>query len=642
MAIIGDVFGLTSIYERQVENIANDNFESWPESATYGYFGGGRSSSPYVDTIDRLDFSNETISLPGNNLSQARSRLAAVSSSSYGYFGGGLDSPPTTYHCTIDRLDFSNETISVSGTGLPYYRVMQGGTSSNSYGYFGGGYNGSIYLATIDRIDFSNETISIPGSFSVARENLAAVSSTSYGYFGGGYVSPSIYHCTIDRLDFSNETTSTPFGAGNGLSQAKNNLAATESNSYGYFGGGYSFPPNTYYCTIDRLDFSNETMSAPGKDLSQGRSGLSAVSNSSYGYFGGGYSQPATPDYISTIDRIDFSNETTSAPGNNLTEARNGLAGVSGGASYRLSGSKTYGYFAGGGAENGSPPPSYNLNTTYARLNFSSETFAAVIYGIGYTFNQYRRYLAAVSSSSYGYFGGGEGGPTVSTWSNQERLDFSNETFSRPDNYLPSGKYGLAGCSSSSYGYFGGGSPLTMKIQRLDFSNETFSSPGNGLSQARTNLAATESNSYAYFAGGDTNETTVDRLDFSNDTTTVNNPMPYGRGGVAALSSNSYGYFGGGTSGTSAPNYTNITRRLDFSNHTFSAPNNLLLSQARADLAGTSSNSYGYFAGGDNHFPSPSPISLCTIDRLDFSSETISVPGTGLPQPRQDHAAVSN
>ena len=41
MPIIGDVFGLTSIYEKQVENIDNNNFESWPESATYGYCGGG-------------------------------------------------------------------------------------------------------------------------------------------------------------------------------------------------------------------------------------------------------------------------------------------------------------------------------------------------------------------------------------------------------------------------------------------------------------------------------------------------------------------------------------------------------------------------------------------------------------------------
>ena len=78
MAIIGDVFGLTSIYERQVENIGNNNFESWPESATYGYFGGGLGP-PQVATVDRIDFSSETFSAPGNNLPQARSGLAAVS-----------------------------------------------------------------------------------------------------------------------------------------------------------------------------------------------------------------------------------------------------------------------------------------------------------------------------------------------------------------------------------------------------------------------------------------------------------------------------------------------------------------------------------------------------------------------------------
>jgi len=109
MAIIGDVFGLTSIYERQVENIANDNFESWPESATYGYFGGGGTPVPSLATVDRIDFSNETTSAPGNNLTQSRSGSGAVSSSSYGYFGGG-SAPP--YVTTVDRLDFSNETFS--------------------------------------------------------------------------------------------------------------------------------------------------------------------------------------------------------------------------------------------------------------------------------------------------------------------------------------------------------------------------------------------------------------------------------------------------------------------------------------------------------------------------------------------------
>jgi len=40
------IFGLDRVYKKQVQNVKNDNFESWPESATYGYFGGG--CTPYL------------------------------------------------------------------------------------------------------------------------------------------------------------------------------------------------------------------------------------------------------------------------------------------------------------------------------------------------------------------------------------------------------------------------------------------------------------------------------------------------------------------------------------------------------------------------------------------------------------------
>ena len=68
-----------------------------------------------------------------------------------------------------------------------------------------------------------------PGNnLSQARSNLAATQSSSDGYFaagGEGATRP----CTIDRLDFSSETTSTPFGAGNGL-PAGNTGSAAVSN----------------------------------------------------------------------------------------------------------------------------------------------------------------------------------------------------------------------------------------------------------------------------------------------------------------------------------------------------------------------------------------------------------------------------
>ncbi len=73
------VFSLEESRVLQVKNISENNFKYWPESATYGYFaGGGTSPTVYVSTIDRLDFSNETVSTPTPKLSSGRSGLAAT------------------------------------------------------------------------------------------------------------------------------------------------------------------------------------------------------------------------------------------------------------------------------------------------------------------------------------------------------------------------------------------------------------------------------------------------------------------------------------------------------------------------------------------------------------------------------------
>ena len=118
------IFSLNEVRTEQIKNIANNNFESWPESATHGYFGGGYDTPTTpttirICTIDRLDFFTETVSAPGNDLTQGRSSLAGVSNSNYGYFGGGRTASPPFFACTIDRLDFSNETVSAPGNNLP-------------------------------------------------------------------------------------------------------------------------------------------------------------------------------------------------------------------------------------------------------------------------------------------------------------------------------------------------------------------------------------------------------------------------------------------------------------------------------------------------------------------------------------------
>ena len=76
---VGDVFGLSYVYDKQVENVDKRNFASWSESGLYGYYGGGQPT--FISTIDRLDFSTETVSVPTPKLSAVKGQLSALSNS---------------------------------------------------------------------------------------------------------------------------------------------------------------------------------------------------------------------------------------------------------------------------------------------------------------------------------------------------------------------------------------------------------------------------------------------------------------------------------------------------------------------------------------------------------------------------------
>ena len=568
------VFGLGEVRTEQIDR-------TWSESANYGYFAGGDSQTPdEVCTIDRMDFSSETVSLPASSLSAKRYGLAAVSSSNYGYFGGGEG--PTRF-CRIDRLDFSTETAGLTAN-LTQARRRLGGVSSSDYGYFLGGTSPIGTICTIDRIEFSSDTVSLRDSeLTQKRTDAATVSTPNYGYMAAGR-DPAIL-CSVDRIDFSNETVAIVAH----LPQRRYSLAGASSSDYGYFAGGFA-PP--WVNTIDRIDFSNETTAAPGNNIDLAGNGLSGISNLNYGYFGGG----GTATRRCAINRIDFSNETVTAPGTyQLTQARKELAGVSGGKS---------------------------INSRGVRKGTDKD-------GKGI-------------SSTYGYFGGGSTppGPTVATI---DRIDFSNHTTSAPGNNLTQARYGVAVVSNSNYGYIAGGfeSNWYATIDRLDFSNETVVGPsahGANLIQARAGLAAVSNSNYGYFAGGERFdfECTIDRLDFSTETVavpSVGDELTKARQFLGAVSNSNYGYFGGGRT---PPTVVTIDR-IDFSTETVSLPGNNL-TQARSGIAGVFSSNYGYFGGGFDG------SRFCTIDRIDFSNETVVGPpvhGANLTQARNSVAGVS-
>ena len=614
------VFGLGEVRTEQIDR-------TWLESANYGYFAGG-DTPPFVCTIDRIDFSNETVSQPGPSLTKARNSLRAVASSDYGYFAGGRESYPTPI-CTIDRIDFSSETVAVPPVGdqLTEARASFAAVSNSNYGYFAGGF--SPQVCTIDRIDFSSETVSLPGpSLTKARDGLTAVPSSDYGYFVGG----NPISCTIDRIDFSTEIVAVP-PVGNELTQGRYGLATVSNSNYGYFAGGFAGP---YVDTIDRIDLFNETTSAPGNNLTQARGFFGGVSNFNYGYVGGGITPPFAK--VATIDRIDFSTETVAGPashGANLGQNIASNSAVSGGKRINARGvrkgtdkdgkgiSSTYGYHIGG-------YPTPNMLKVLKR-DYSTETVSSA--------NNLPRGRTPTAemrvNRNYAYISGSTPIPGKQEQCTIDRLDFSNDTVA-DFGLMPERKAGGMTVATSSYGYYCGGKlgnpfgtdPTFCVIDRLDFATEVTTSPTHLLTE-RYGVGHEVSNpNYGYFVGTDstpgglTDNCTVERLDFSTETVTaptVTNPRGQLWSKVESLASfqdSNYGYFAGGYHTT----YVSEIDRLDFSNETFTKDMNL--GQRRSFLSGTENNNYGYVSGGKTFIP-PN-VNVSTTDRIEFSTNTVS------------------
>ena len=573
-----------------------------PFGTNFGYFGGGWSS---MSTVDRVDYSNDTATASSKGpLSDGRSTLGAAGNTSFGYFGGGFG-PKST----VDRVDYSNDTATASSKGpLSESRRDVTATGNASFGYFGGG---EPDTSTVDRIDYSNDTATAvaKGPLTTNRKRAAATGNQNFGYFGGG-----LGTSRVDRVDYSNDTANaSPKGP---LSGSKQYLAATGNSNFGYFGGGSS-PDKS---TVDRIDYNNDTATAsPKGPLSVARYHLAATGNDSFGYFAGG--APGAP--FSLIDRVDYSNDTaTASPKGPLSSNRRSMAGSSSHAdglpttqagivNYQPGTLSTFntGYFGGG---------AYNAVTTVDRIDYNNDTVAASPKG---PLSQARTDLAATSSSSFGYFGGGypqQGGAGAVT--TIDRISYFNDTRTASvKGPLRHVRVRHAATGNADFGYFGGGqgpglSPSDLSsVDRVDYSSDNVTTVEKGsLSSARYYLAATGNQDFGYFAAGRApDKSTVDRIDYSSDTATASpkGPLSSTRQKMAATGNASFGYFGGGN-----PSLTTVDR-IDYSNDTATAATKSPLQEGRHQSAATGNQDFGYFAAGR----SPDKSS---VERIDYSNDT--------------------
>ena len=282
-------------------------------SAAYGYFIGGENNASYLTRNDRVDMLNETVSQVTN--APPGSKVACVSASGQrGYHIMGEN--PGGSSSNITRIDLTNETFYDAGTNFPVASTSaKPYVKSTSYAYINRG------ASAVETLDFETETFKPEQFHNVqSRSNSMNASTPQYGYVAGGTVSD------IERLDFVSESRTTldanlpaALNLGSGINQTRNGDV--------YFIGG----DNAAGSQVSRFSIATETISNPGNPITKYHALGGATQNENYGYLAAGFPFPSSPGGMSTMARIEFENDTTSNPGNFLTQSRYSIGSLSNG-----------------------------------------------------------------------------------------------------------------------------------------------------------------------------------------------------------------------------------------------------------------------------------------------------------------------
>jgi len=302
-------------------------------------------------------------------------------------------------------------------------------------GFFGGGQNGPR-SNVIDYIDIilAISNASDKGDLTAARQNLAAVNGLTYGFFGGGdevsadnnvieYIGVTVpINNAIDKGD---------------LSKYRDSLAGNNGTTLGFFAGGIgsNSSPNSAVDIIDYIDITITTGNALDKgDLTVPRHTFAANNGTTLGFFAGGNGTSPQP-ILNIIDYIDITITTGNAlDKGDLTEFRARLAGNNG---------TTLGFFAGG--INSGPSATAVNNIDY--IDATTTTGNALDKG---DLTVARSRLSANNGTTLGFFAGGlSSGSIISDII--DSIDITTTTGNATDKGdLTVARQSLAGCSGVS------------------------------------------------------------------------------------------------------------------------------------------------------------------------------------------------
>ena len=284
-----------------------------------GIFGGGRLNSDLLNHIDYITISTTGDAKDFGDLTLARRRITAASSSTRGVFAGG-------YSPDKDEIDYV--TISSTGNAFDFGNLVaatrtMGGLSDGVRGLFGSGSIGPGYGVYQDRIDkiiiASKGNASNFGNLTYTRDGANGASSPTIGVFVSGYDNDASLKRLnlIDFVTISTDGNAADFGDLTINRQPSGNGNTTR----GVFAGGYA-PTGSPGATdiIDYITYASKGDAIDFGNLTRAFGTFGAASNSIRAVWCGGYGQPAS--YYANLEYVTIATLGNAASFGDLTSAR--------------------------------------------------------------------------------------------------------------------------------------------------------------------------------------------------------------------------------------------------------------------------------------------------------------------------------
>ncbi len=304
-----NVFTLNKYAERVRDGLIEPHI-GW-KSAWFG--GGWRYPTPGSCSVERMIFASDTsVTVEKGQLPRNHRYVPGAVGNLYDCWWSGGDSDGNT---AVDRVIFSSDTsVAVAKGPLSGSRSDFGPGCDNDLtdGWISGGMQGypQVTISSTERIIFASDTSTavVKGPLSIVRYGLAAHGNTYDGWFGGGNSGAPTYtqYSTVDRIIFASDTSTAvvkgPLSATVLYSTAHGNLTD------GWFASGASMPSAPpHRSTVERVIFASDTSTAVVKGpLVVARVKASGAGNATDGWFSGGY-------LFTTIDRVIFASDTSTA-----------------------------------------------------------------------------------------------------------------------------------------------------------------------------------------------------------------------------------------------------------------------------------------------------------------------------------------